>query len=80
MRTFIYYDGEGKIIAVTQTESLPEGLKHPFYLEDEAHGAAEVTGDGAALGHDATELCEGFKFDVAQRKLVRRPDDPQAAA
>jgi hypothetical protein len=70
MRTFIYYDGEGKIIAVSQTESLPEGLAHPFYIEDEAHGAAEVTEDSAAVGHTSAELCGGFKFDVAGHKLV----------
>lgn len=79
MRTFIQYDGDGQIIAVVQTESLPPGLEQPFYLKDEGHGAAEVTQDSAAGGHDAIELCQGFRFDVAQRRLVKRPDGPTAA-
>jgi 2-keto-3-deoxy-6-phosphogluconate aldolase len=80
MRTFIQYDREGQIIAVVQTESLPEGLAQPFYLKDEGHSAAEITEDSAAVGHDAIELCQRFKFDAAQRKLVKKPDDPKAAA
>lgn len=50
-----------------------ETLEQPFYLKDKGHGAAEVTEDSAAVGHDATELCEGFKYEAAQRKLVRKP-------
>jgi hypothetical protein len=73
MRTFIQYDSEGQIVAVVQTETLPEGLKQPFYLKDKDHGAAEVTQDSAAFGRAAAELCEGFKFDVAQQKLVNKP-------
>jgi hypothetical protein len=73
MRTFILYDGEGQVIAVVQTESLPEGVKHPFYIEDKAHGAVEVTGDSAAVGQTPAELREGFKFDVTQHKLVNKP-------
>jgi hypothetical protein len=73
MRTFIQYDGEGQVIAVVQTESLPEGVKHPFYIEDKAHGVVEVTEDSAAAGQTPAELREGFKFDVAQRSLVKKP-------
>jgi hypothetical protein len=72
MRTFIQYDENGEIIAVLQTESLPEGVEQPFYLEDEKHGAAEVTDDAALKGHAAAELGEGFKFDAAKRKLVKK--------
>lgn len=72
MRTFIQYDGDGEIIAVLQTEALPEGVEQPFYLEDKKHGAAEVTEDAAVEKHDAAELSEGFKFDVAKRKLVKK--------
>jgi hypothetical protein len=79
MRTFIHYDGKGQIVAVLQTESLPEGLKHPFYLGDEGHGAAEVTEDSAVGKYAATEICEGFKFDAAARKLVEK-SVPKAAA
>jgi hypothetical protein len=79
MRTFIHYDGEGRIIAVLRTESLPEGLNHPFYLGDEGHGAAEVTEDSAVEEYAATEICEGFKFDAAQHKLVEK-SAPKASA
>ena len=72
MRTFIHYDGDGNIISVAQTESLPEGIEHPFHLEDEKHGAAEVTDDAEAGKHTAAELAEGFKFDAAKRKLVKK--------
>lgn len=72
MRTFIHYDEDGKIISVVQTETLLEGLSHPFFLEDEKHGAAEVTEDAAAGKHDAAELIEGFKFDAAKSKLVKK--------
>ena len=73
MRTFIQYDSEGQIVAVVQTETLPDGLAQPFYLKDKDHGAAEVTEDSATAGHDTAELCEGFKYDAAQRKLVKKP-------
>jgi hypothetical protein len=79
MRTFIQYDEDGEIIAVLQTEALPEGIEQPFYLEDEKHGAAEVTEDVALKEHAATELGEGFKFDVAKRKLVKK-SAPKTAA
>ena len=72
MRTFIHYDEDGKIISVVQTESLPEGLSHPFILEDEKHGAAEITDDAAVEKHTAAELIDEFKFDAAQRKLVKK--------
>jgi hypothetical protein len=72
MRTFIHYDEDGTIISVVQTETLLEGLSHPFYLEDEKHGAAEVTDDAAVEKHTAAELIEGFKFDAARRKLVKK--------
>jgi 2-keto-3-deoxy-6-phosphogluconate aldolase len=79
MRTFIQYDADGQIIAVVQTETPPEGLKQPFYLKDKGHGAAEVTQDSAAAGHTPIELCQGFTFDAAQHKLVKKPDEPKAA-
>jgi hypothetical protein len=80
MRTFIHYGEDGEIIAVVQTESLPEGVEQPFNLEDEKHGAAEVTEDAAVGKHDAAELTEGFKFDAAQRKLVRKSAARSTAA
>jgi len=72
MRTFIHYDEDGTIISVVQTDTLLEGAEHPFYLDDEKHGAADVTEDDAVEKHDAVELTEGFKFDAAQRKLVKK--------
>ena len=79
MRTFIQYDAEGQIVSVVQTESLPEGVEQPFYLKDKDHGAAEVTEDSATAAHDAAELCEGFNYDAAQHKLVKKPA-PEAPA
>jgi hypothetical protein len=82
MRTFIQYDAEGQIVAMVQTESLPAGIEQPFYLKDKDHGAAEVTEDSATTGHTVTELCEGFKYDAAQRKLVKKtaPEAPPPTA
>ena len=83
MRTFIQYDEDGEIIAVMQAESLPEGVEQPFHLEDEKHGAAEVTGDTAVKVHDGAELGRGFRFDAAQRRLVKKSaaqSAPKAAA
>ncbi|HEU4597396.1 MAG TPA: hypothetical protein VFS10_19865 [Pyrinomonadaceae bacterium] len=79
MRTFIQYDEDGEIIAVLQTEALAEGIEQPFYLEDEKHGAAEITGDAAISERAAAELGEGFRFDAAKRKLVKK-SAPKAAA
>lgn len=79
MRTFIQYDEDGEIIAVLQTEALAEGIEQPFYLEDEKHGAAEITGDAAISERAAAELGEGFRFDAAKRKLVKK-SVPKAAA
>ncbi len=70
MRTFIHYDEEGAVVAVVQTESLPEGVGHPFYIEDERHGVLEVTGDEKAGWHTGGDIGRDFKVDVAKRKLV----------
>lgn len=72
MRTFIQYDKDGEIIAVLQTETLPEGVEQPFYIEDKKQGAAEITEDAALKKHAAAELGSGFKFDVAKRRLVKK--------
>ena len=72
MRTFIHFDAGGRILAVVQTESLPEGVEHPFYLEDESHGALEVTGNKDVGKHAVGDLYKAFKVDVAKRKLVKQ--------
>lgn len=71
MRTFVHYDEEGEIIAVVKAEVLPEGLKHPFFLEDKRHGAFEVTG-GEAVKLDGSTIAKDFRVDLAKRKLVRK--------
>lgn len=70
MRTFIHYDEAGEVVAVVQTESLPEGVRHPFYIEDERHGVLEVTGDEKAGWQDGGDIGRAFKVDVAKRRLV----------
>lgn len=72
MRTFIQYDGEGEVIAVVQTESLPGGLEHPFYLEDETHGVLELHEGDEAARRPGGELGMAFRVDVARRKLVEK--------
>lgn len=79
MRTFIQYDGEGAVIAVVQTESLPAGLEHPFYLEDETHGVLELNEGDEAARRPGGELATSFKVDVAKRKLVGKSAPKRAA-
>lgn len=72
MRTFIQYDADGEVIAVVQTESLPQGLEHPFYLEDETHGVLELSEGDAAARRPGSELGHAFRVNVAKRKLVEK--------
>jgi hypothetical protein len=72
MRTFIQYDGDGEVIAVVQTEALPAGLEHPFYLEDETHGVLELNEGDETARRPGTELGLAFKVDVATRRLVEK--------
>lgn len=80
MRTFIQYDGEGEVIAVVQTESLPAGLEHPFYLEDETHGVLELNAGDEAARRPGSELARDFRVDVARRKLVEKSAPKRATS
>ncbi|MET0622223.1 MAG: hypothetical protein ABW250_04495 [Pyrinomonadaceae bacterium] len=73
MRTFIHYDGGGKVIAATRVETLPEGFESPFMLMDETHGVLELPDDHPmAKEEDLLKIYEGYAVDTAQRRLVNR--------
>lgn len=73
MRTFIHYDGGGKVVAAMRVETLPEGAESPFMLTDETHGVLELPDDHPmAKEEDLLKLYEGYAVDTAQKRLVNR--------
>jgi hypothetical protein len=42
MRVFIMYAEDGQILSVSQVEVMPDGVEHPFYLDDPTHGVLEL--------------------------------------
>jgi hypothetical protein len=76
-RVFVHHDADGKILSVAVVHTMPEGLEHPFPLQNEEHGVIEVAPDDPALAGGLEQAAETHVVDVENSKLVaagqRRP-------
>ena len=79
MRTFIYYDGRGQILSVLKSTALPAGLEQPFHIGEEGGGVIELGEDDPAAALDNLELHEGYVVDVAEKRLVKKPAEPDGS-
>jgi hypothetical protein len=84
MRVFIMYDEDGEILSVSQVEAMPEGVEHPFHLDNPKHSVVELEpddeivkklhADNSPEQKVALDLHGNYRFDTKSKRLRKVAD------
>lgn len=69
-RIFVHHDKDGRILSIASIETVPEGVPHPYWLEDPSHGVFEAQADDPAFANGLEHAHQNVRVDTSVGRLV----------